>query len=34
MLIKSEDAMCGSFHKIDIMFEYYENNLQRDISAR
>ena len=34
MNVKSEDALCGSFHKIEIMFEYYDYDLLKDIAAR
>jgi len=31
MLLKKEEAFCGSFQKIDIIFEFHENNLKNDI---
>lgn len=34
MNVRSEDALCGSFHKIEIMFEYYDYDLLKDIAAR
>ena len=34
MMHKQEEAFCGSFTKIVVLFEYHENNLSKDFSSR
>ena len=34
ILFKKEDALCGTFHKIQLLFEYHENDLMKDIERR
>jgi hypothetical protein len=31
---KKEEAFCGAFHKIQLLFEYHENDLEKDIKKR
>lgn len=34
IFFKKESTYCGSFHKIQILFEYHEHNLAKDIAQR
>ena len=31
---KQEETYCGAYHKIQLLFEYHENDLEKDINQR